>query len=232
MKQALVVDDHPIVRDGIKELLQRAFPSVVIKDSSGTDGVVQEICAHPWAFVVLDINLPGQNGLDIIKKTKARQPDIPIIVFSLYSERQYAARALRAGAVAYLSKERPPRDLIETVKTALEGGPIKKPREVLVSQPVLSDREVQVLALFVRGMSRKEISQELNINEKTVSTYRARLLHKLDVKNLVELIRYAAIEGIGQRFKIDAICLVVGEEPGESLLIPSMPPAIPKTYGV
>jgi DNA-binding NarL/FixJ family response regulator len=183
MKQALVVDDHPIVRDGIKELLQRAFPSVVIKDSSGTDGVVQEICAHPWAFVVLDINLPGQNGLDIIKKTKARQPDIPIIVFSLYSERQYAARALRAGAVAYLSKERPPRDLIETVKTALEGGPIKKPREVLVSQPVLSDREVQVLALFV-------------INEKTVSTYRARLLHKLDVKNLVELIRYAVEEGL------------------------------------
>ena len=196
MKQALVVDDHPIVRDGIKEVLQRAFPSVVIKDSSGTDGVLQEICAQPWAFVVLDINLPGQNGLDIIKKTKARQPDIPIIVFSLYSERQYAARALRAGAVAYLSKERPPRDLIDTVKTVLEGGPIKKPREVLVSQPVLSDREVQVLALFVRGMSRKEISQELNINEKTVSTYRARLLHKLDVKNLVELIRYAVEEGL------------------------------------
>jgi DNA-binding NarL/FixJ family response regulator len=196
MKQALVVDDHPIVRDGIKELLQRAFPSVVIKDSSGADGVLQEICGQSWAFVVLDINLPGQNGLDIIKKTKASQPDIPIIVFSLYSERQYAARALRAGAIAYLSKERPPRDLIETVKTALEGGPIKRPREVMVSQPVLSDREVQVLALFVRGMSRKEISQELNINEKTVSTYRARLLHKLDVKNLVELIRYAVEEGL------------------------------------
>jgi DNA-binding NarL/FixJ family response regulator len=196
MKQALVVDDHPIVREGIKELLQRAFPSVIIKDSSGADGILQEICGQPWAFVILDINLPGQNGLDIIKKTKVRQPDIPIIVFSLYSERQYAARALRAGAVAYLSKERPPGDLIETVKTALEGGPIKKPREVMVSQPVLSDREVQVLALFVRGMSRKEISQELNINEKTVSTYRARLLHKLDVKNLVELIRYAVEEGL------------------------------------
>jgi DNA-binding NarL/FixJ family response regulator len=196
MKQALVVDDHPIVRDGIKELLQRAFPSVEIKDSSGADGVLQEVSGHPWAFVVLDINLPGQNGLDIIKKTKAKRPEIPIIVFSLYSERQYAARALRAGAIAYLSKERPPRDLIETVKAALEGTPIKRPREVMVSQPVLSDREVQVLALFVRGLSRKEISQELNINEKTVSTYRARLLHKLDVRNLVELIRYAVEEGL------------------------------------
>jgi DNA-binding NarL/FixJ family response regulator len=196
MKQALVVDDHPIVRDGIKDLLQRAFPSVEIKDSSGADGVLQEVSGHPWAFVVLDINLPGQNGLDIIKKTKAKRPEIPIIVFSLYSERQYAARALRAGAIAYLSKERPPRDLIETVKAALEGTPIKRPREVMVSQPVLSDREVQVLALFVRGLSRKEISQELNINEKTVSTYRARLLHKLDVRNLVELIRYAVEEGL------------------------------------
>ena len=122
--------------------------------------MLQEICGQPWAFVVLDINLPGQNGLDIIKKTKARQPDIPIIVFSLYSERQYAARALRAGAVAYLSKERPPRDLIETVKTVLEGGPIKKPREVLVSQPVLSDREVQVLgALCQRNESKGNFSR-------------------------------------------------------------------------
>ncbi|HSA63255.1 MAG TPA: response regulator transcription factor [Nitrospira sp.] len=196
MKQALVVDDHPIVRDGIKELLQKAFPSVTIKDSSGADGLLDEVCSYPWAFVVLDINIPGQNGLDIIKKTKARRPEIPIIVFSLYPERQYAARALRAGAAAYLSKERPPGDLVEIAKSILEGGAIKKPREVLVSQPLLSDREVQVLSLFVRGLSRKEISQELNINEKTVSTYRARLLHKLGVRNLVELIRYAVEEGL------------------------------------
>ncbi|HKU53316.1 MAG TPA: response regulator transcription factor, partial [Nitrospira sp.] len=102
MKQALVVDDHPIVRDSIKELLQRAFPSVTVMDSSGGNGLLEEVCGTPWVFVVLDINLPGQNGLDIIKQTKVRRPDIPIIVFSLYSERQYAARALRAGAVAYL----------------------------------------------------------------------------------------------------------------------------------
>lgn len=196
MKQALVVDDHPIVRDGIKELLQKAFPSVTIKDSSGADGLLDEVCSYPWAFVVLDINIPGQNGLDIIKKTKARRPEIPIIVFSLYPERQYAARALRAGAAAYLSKERPPGDLVEIAKSILEGGAVKKPREVLVSQPLLSDREVQVLSLFVRGLSRKEISQELNINEKTVSTYRARLLQKLGVRNLVELIRYAVEEGL------------------------------------
>lgn len=196
MKQALVVDDHPIVREGVRDLLQRAFPSLLIKDSPGSDGVLKEVCEYPWAFVVLDINLPGQNGLDIIKKTKSCCPGIPIIVFSLYSERQYAARALRAGAIAYLSKDRSPRDLIDVVTMALEGKPVKKPREAMVSQPVLSDREVQVLGLFVKGMSRKEISQALSISEKTISTYKARLFHKLGVRNVVELIRYAVEEGL------------------------------------
>jgi DNA-binding NarL/FixJ family response regulator len=196
MKQALVVDDHPIVREGVRDLLQRAFPSLLIKDSPGSDGVLKEVCEYPWAFVVLDINLPGQNGLDIIKKAKSCCPGIPIIVFSLYSERQYAARALRAGAIAYLSKDRSPRDLIDVVTMALEGKPVKKPREAMVSQPVLSDREVQVLGLFVKGMSRKEISQALSISEKTISTYRARLFHKLGVRNVVELIRYAVEEGL------------------------------------
>ena len=196
MKQALVVDDHPIVREGVKDLLQRAFPSVVIKDSSGTDGVLKELCEYPWAFAVLDINLPGQNGIDIIKKAKTSCPAIPIIVFSLYPERQYAARALRAGAIAYLSKDRSPHDLVDAVKMALAGGLVKKPRELIVSQPALSDREIQVLGLFVRGMSRKEISDALSVSEKTISTYRARLLHKLEVRNDVELIRYAVEEGL------------------------------------
>lgn len=196
MRQALVVDDHPIVREGVKDLLQRAFPSIEIKDSSGSDGVLTELCGHPWAFVVLDINLPGQNGIDIIKKAKTACPAIPIIVFSLYLERQYAARALRAGAVAYLSKDRSPRDLVDAVRTTLEGRPVKKPPEAIIAQPLLSDREVQVLGLFVRGMSRKEIASALTVSEKTISTYRARLLHKLDVRNDVELIRYAVEEGL------------------------------------
>ena len=196
MKQALVVDDHPIVREGVKELLQRAFPSLEIKDSSGTDEVLKEICASPWAFVVLDINIPGQNGIEIIKKAKVCCPAVPIIVFSLYLERQYGARALRAGAVAYLSKDRSPKDLIETVRMVLEGGFNKKPREANLIQPLLSDREVQVLGLFVRGMSRKEIAHALSISEKTVSTYRGRLLDKLDVRTDVELVRYAVEEGL------------------------------------
>jgi DNA-binding NarL/FixJ family response regulator len=196
MRHALVVDDHPVVRDGVRDLLQKAFPSIQITVSSGDPGLLQEVCGTSWAFIVLDINLPGTNGLEIIRQARACCPTIPIIVFSLYSERQYAARALRAGAVAYISKERSPVHLVETVQAILEGKPLKKPREVMVSQPLLSDREVQVLRLLIRGLDRTEIAQELKINEKTVSTYRTRLLHKLEVKNTVELIRYALDEGL------------------------------------
>ena len=103
-QQALVVDDHPIIRDSIKQLLARAFPSLHIRDSSGTDGILEEICSYPWAFVTLDINLPGRNGLHIIRELQGCCARVPIIVFSLYSEEQYAPRALRAGAAAYLSR--------------------------------------------------------------------------------------------------------------------------------
>lgn len=191
MKQGLVVDDHPVVRRGVKELLQAALPSFLIKDSSGSEGVTQEICSHKWAFVVLDINLPKENGLDIIKKATACCPDIPIIVFSLFSEAQYAARALRAGAVAYLSKNREAQELVDAVKAALHGRPSRKPCEV---QPTLSDREVQVLTLFAQGLSRKEIAALLKISGKTVSTYRARLFEKLGLRNVADLIRYATEE--------------------------------------
>src|SRR5262245_29593244 len=193
MKEALVVDDHPVVREGVRELLQRAFPTLLVKCSQGGEGVLQEICEHPWAFVVLDINLPGGDGIDIIKQTRASSHEIPIVVFSLFSERQYAARALRAGAVAYLSKNRDAHELVEAVKMAIDGRPVRRPREASV--PLLSDREVQVLTHFAKGMTRKEISQQLEINEKTVSTYKARLLQKLGLRNLVDLVRYANEEG-------------------------------------
>jgi DNA-binding NarL/FixJ family response regulator len=193
MRKALVVDDHPIVRKGVKDLLT-AFPSLTIKDSPGHADVLQEICAYPWAFVVLEINLPRQNGLDIIKQATVRRSSVPIIVFSSYSETQYAARALRAGAIAYLSKDRPPKDLLHAVRSVLNASPVNKHPEQLISKPHLSNREVQVLGLLVKGMSRKDISQTLSISEKTVSTYRSRLFGKLQVRNDIELLRYAIEE--------------------------------------
>ena len=195
--QALLVDAHPIVRKAVKQVLQTAFPLICVKESSGGNDVVGQICGYPWALVIMDIHLPGQNGIEIIKKAKASCPMTPIIVFGTYSERQYAARAFRAGAIAYLSKDRSLDDFINTVRTAFDRRQPQKRREATGSESmVLSDREVQVLKLFVKGLSRREIARELKIKERTVSTYKTQIIEKLDLRNFAELIHYAIEEGI------------------------------------
>ncbi|HKY72559.1 MAG TPA: response regulator transcription factor [Nitrospira sp.] len=198
MRQALVVDEHPIVRKGVKDLLKEAFPSLTIRDSSGNTDLLEGVRAYPWAFVILEINMPGLNGLDLIKQVTLRHPSVPIIVFSLYPEKQYASRALRAGATAYLSKDCQPKDLVRTVRSALKASPPKKRPEQRTIRPDLSNRELQVLNLLVKGMNRKEISKTLGIKERTVSTYRFRLFSKLEVRNTIELVRYAIEERLLQ----------------------------------
>jgi DNA-binding NarL/FixJ family response regulator len=130
--------------------------------------------------------LPELHGLDIVKQATSHCPKTPILVFSLYAEEQDADRALRAGAAAYISKDRPPSALVESVKAALRGA-VKRP---LVRHPMLSEREMQVLRLLARGTKRRDIARALEINEKTVSTYKTRLLQKLGLRNLVDLVRY------------------------------------------
>jgi len=192
-KQALLVDDHPIIRDSLKQLLQKAFPSILIRVSSGTESALEEICSYPWTFVTLDINLPGQNGLHLIRKLQTCCPQIPIIVFSLFSENQYRLRALRAGAVDYVSKEGSPLKLVDVIKCVLRG---KTKASENIIRIVLSPRETEILTLLAKGMNRQEIAQALTINEKTVSTYKARLLQKLDARTTVDLLRLAAEEGL------------------------------------
>jgi DNA-binding NarL/FixJ family response regulator len=193
MRQALIVDDHPLVCQGVKELLQTHFPSLEVKISAGGEGVLQELCGSPWAFVVLDVSLPDQSGLKILKQMKVCCPNIPVIVFSAHSERQYAMRALRAGAIEYLSKEDPPGELLEVVRQILAGSRMRRP---IPRQPILSARERQVLRLLARGMRRAEVAQQLKISEKTVSAHQANLLLKLELRNVVELVRYAIEEGL------------------------------------
>ena len=192
MKQALIVDDHPLVCQGVKELLQTSFPSLEVKTSAGGDGLLGELCGTSWAFVVLDVSLPDQCGLTILKRIKSCRPQIPIIVFSAHPESQYAGRALRAGAVAYLSKARSPRDLIELARQILTGRQI---RRSVAKLPALSARERQVLQLLAKGLRRVEISKKLRISPKTVSAHQGNLLLKLDLRNVVELVRYAIEEG-------------------------------------
>jgi DNA-binding NarL/FixJ family response regulator len=192
-KQALLVDDHPIIRESLKQLLQKTFPSILIRESTGADSALEEICSYPWTFVILDINLPSQNGLRIIRKIQTCCPQIPIIVFSLFSENQYRLRALRAGAVDYVSKEGSPLKLVDVIKCVLRG---KTKASENIIRIVLSPRETEILTLLAKGMNRQEIAQALTINEKTVSTYKARLLQKLDARTTVDLLRLAAEEGL------------------------------------
>jgi DNA-binding NarL/FixJ family response regulator len=195
--EALLVDTHAIVRKAVKEVLRTAFPCIGIKESSGGQDLVGEICGFPWAFVMMDIHLPGQNAIEIIKMAKSCCPMTPIIVFSTYSERQYATRALRAGAVVYLSKDRSLDDLIDAVRLALDVRRPQKRLDATVCKPtMLSRREREVLKLFAQGLSRKEIAKRLSIKERTVSTYKTQLFEKLDLRNFAELINYAIEEGI------------------------------------
>jgi two-component system, NarL family, invasion response regulator UvrY len=192
-KDALIIDDHPIVREAIKGVIEQSFADVRVTECDGRTSVVNRICGANWAFVVLDMNLPERNGLDILKAVKASGNNVPVVAFSLYSEEQYAARAIRAGAKAYVSKAHPPRELVEVIHLVLSGGGVR--RSPASAPPILSDREVQVLSLLTKGISRKEIAHVLRIGEKTVNTYRARLCVKLKARSLVDLIRYAAEEG-------------------------------------
>jgi DNA-binding NarL/FixJ family response regulator len=197
MAQTLLVDPHPIVRKAIKQVLQTAFPFLGVKEFADGNDVVREICAYPWALVIMDINLPGQNGIEIIKKAKASCPMTPVLVFGTYSERRYAARAYRAGAIAYLSKDCSLDHFINTVRTVLDKRQPQKRRDDTRSKStVLPDREVQVLRLFVKGLSRKEIARALKIKDRTVSTYKTKLIEKLDLRSFAELIHYAIEEGI------------------------------------
>lgn len=193
MKDALIIDDHPIVREAIKSVLEESFPDVRVTECDGRPSVVNRICGGNWAYVVLDMNLPERNGLDILKAVKATGNNVPIVVSSLYSEEQYAARSIRAGAKAYVSKDRPPRHLVEVIDIVLTGGEVRM--APASARPTLSDRQVQVLSLLTKGLPRKEIARMLHIGENTVTTHRARICRKLNAHSLVDLIRYAAEEG-------------------------------------
>jgi two-component system response regulator EvgA len=195
MKQALVVDDHPIVCEALKGLLETHFPLLKITPSSGGDGLLQEVCGAPWAFVVLDIKLCERRGLKLLKQTRACCKHLPIIVYSAHDERQLARRALLAGAVAFYSKHSSPWELVEIVGKILGGAKISRP---IVQQPVLSKREHQVLTLLTKGVRRADIAQMLEISDNTVSAHQANLISKLGLRSSVELLRYAIDEGFDE----------------------------------
>ncbi|HXI55758.1 MAG TPA: response regulator transcription factor [Polyangia bacterium] len=206
----LLVDDHAVVRRGLRELLGEEFPSAEFGEAaSGADALIQ-IGKRPWGLVILDVSLPGRDGLAILKEALALRPGMPVMILSVHGEDQYAIRALRAGASGYVTKETAPEDLTAAVRKVLQGGRYVSPRlaEKMAAALAtrdgtsqllhegLSDRELQVLRMLAVGKSVKEIGADLALSEKTISTYRTRIIGKMNMRSNAELMRYALRAGL------------------------------------
>ncbi len=201
MIRILIVDDHPIVRRGIRDILSESLDIGATDEASHGQEALRMIHDSNYDLVLLDIAMPGRNGLEVLKDIKREKPGLPVLVLSVYPEEQYAIRALRAGASGYLTKESAPDELIRAIWKACRGGkyvtsslaeklashlddPGKLPHETL------SEREYQVLFMIASGKSLTEIAEVLLLSVKTVSTYRSRLLDKMGMKSNAELARY------------------------------------------
>lgn len=199
----LVIDDHEIVRRGVKQILEEVFPHVEVGEADTGQKGIAAVRQEPWDLAIVDISLPDQSGLELLCELHSTAPQLPLMVLSLHPEEQYAVRAFRAGAMAYLTKQTAPEELARAVKQVLTGrmyvtaslgermaGSLSK-NSIGPVHHTLSEREFEVLVLLAQGQSVKHIAQSLALSIKTVSTYRARLLDKLQLSTTAELIRYA-----------------------------------------
>ena len=208
MIKILIADDHPIVRKGLKQILAETSNIVVAGEANNGAEVIKKVLKDNYDVVLLDITMPGRDGVDVLKELKNLKPNLPVLILSIHPEDQYAVRVLRAGAYGYLTKESAPEELISAIKTVSLGRKYISPSvaEKLVfnlnnnaqKQPheKLSDREYQVMHMIASGRTAKEISEDLSLSIKTISTYRARILEKMKMKNIAELIRYAIKKGL------------------------------------
>jgi len=203
MIKVLIADDHAVVRQGLKRILQDAHDMVVAGEAVNGQEVLKKARAEAWDVVILDISMPGHSGLDILKELEHERPKLPVLVLSVHSEDQYAMRVLRAGASGYMTKDSAPGELVNAVRKVASGGRYVSPllAEKLAFEigpgsnklphETLSDREFQVLRMIATGKAVGEIATELSLSPKTISTYRARLLQKMNLTTNAELIHYA-----------------------------------------
>ena len=203
MIRVLIADDHAVVRQGLKQILGDTPEMVVAGEATNGQEVLDKVRAEAWDIVVLDISMPDRSGLDILKELQSERPKLPVLVLSMYSEDQFAVRVLKAGARGYLTKDSAPDELVKAIRKVVSGGTYvsaflaeKLAFEIgtdssKLPHEALSDREFQVLRLIAAGKSVKEIAAELYLSVKTVSTYRSRLLQKMNLETNAELIHYA-----------------------------------------
>jgi two-component system invasion response regulator UvrY len=203
MLRILIADDHPVFRRGLRQIIQETADMVVAAEAVDGREALLKARTGEYDVVLLDITMPIRNGVDVLSQLKHERPTLPVLMLSMHPEEQYAVRALRAGASGYLTKESAPEELVAAIRKVSTGGKYVSASlaERLASivqedggplpHETLSGREYQIMCLIAAGRTVSEAARELALSVKTVSTYRARILEKLRLKNTAELIRYA-----------------------------------------
>jgi DNA-binding NarL/FixJ family response regulator len=201
MIRILLVDDHPVVRHGIRTILTERIKGAVVGEAGDAESALEQVRENPWDVVVADISLPGASGLDLIKQLRRSNPALPTVVISMHPAAQFARRALSAGAYGYLTKDSDPGEFITAIEDARRGRKYvgRDPGDVLlrwsnrsVATPheALSDRGYQVLRMLGSGLTVSDVARDVGLSVKTVSTYRSRVLKKLGMRTNAELMRY------------------------------------------
>jgi DNA-binding NarL/FixJ family response regulator len=203
MTKVLIVDDHEIVRRGLKQILTDAFPQLQVGEAGDARQALEAVHRQTWDIVLLDINMPGRSGLEVLEELRVLRPNVPVVVLSAFPEADFALRSLKLGACGYVNKQSASDELLAAIRKALAGGRYVTPAlaEKLAANlagefagaphDTLSNRELQVLRLIASGKTIKEVAAQLSLSEKTVGTYRARISEKMGLATNVELTRYA-----------------------------------------
>lgn len=203
----LIVDDHPVVRQGLRRTLEAADSRYVCTEAGDADDCIAQLQAEPFDVAVLDVSLPGRSGVELLKQIHRQWPKLPVLILTMYPEEQYAVRVLKAGAAGFLNKRSAAADLVDAVRKVAAGGRYLSPAvaESLAAAMVrpdkpahetLSDREFQILRMIAAGSRVSDIATKLSLSVNTVSTYRVRVLRKLNLRHNGELMHYAVEHGI------------------------------------
>jgi two-component system, NarL family, invasion response regulator UvrY len=200
----LIADDHAIVRKGIRQLLMEEYPSATIEEVGDSESLIAKTNTENWDVVICDLDMPGRSGLDAMQQIRAMHPKLPVLIMSIYPEEQYARRLLKAGAAGYLSKDAATEDLAKAVRQVMQGRKYISPAvaQMIVddigqdkadnaSHESLSNREFEIFKLIASGKPVSEIADKLSLSSATISTHRARILAKMNLRTNADLTRYA-----------------------------------------